>query len=225
MARRCKAPVRLGWASRREVCKTEQFPLLALIYPRHYPRGESEASIMRSKSLIDAALGDAMERAPEVTAPSLSFLPTNGHVQSGCCSWSRTPCAALICATPFVKSPPSTRRRLSHRRTHLISKPTIAVHQHRLGIQRPAAGAAGRNRAAACSLSRLRGPPRLWLAREAQRVGASTNPAITWIAPCLPYLRGACRRTTAASGGARPAHLLPRRPARSTRHSSMSSFA
>jgi hypothetical protein len=149
---------------------------------------------MRSKRLIDATLGEAMGRVPDVTAPSLSFLPSK---------WACTERVLLV--------EPDAVRRAHLRdairevadidgdadfliaRTHLISKPYDWLFTNiRLGAYNglQLVQLAGTARLTARSLV-YEDHRDVWLAREAQRVGAFYESGDRVDRALPAYLRGA----------------------------------
>jgi hypothetical protein len=180
------------------------------------------------RHMVDAASGEAMGRAPEVTAPSLSFLPVK---------WAGSERVLLV-------EPDAVRRaHLRHAgravadidgdadflvaRTHLISKPyNWLLTNIRLGAYN------------GLHLVQLAGTARrpvrslvyddkrdVWLAREAQRVGAFYESAER-VGRALPaYLRGALPPQDRRDPAEPDRRIASRGGRRCTDTSSASSFA
>lgn len=180
------------------------------------------------RHVVDAALGEAMERAPEVTAPSLSFLPT---------TWAGSERVLLV--------EPDAVRRAHLRdaigavadidgdadflvaRTHLISKPYNWLFTNiRLGAYNglhlvQLAGAARRPvRSLVYEDQRD-----VWLAREAQRVGAFYESGDRLDRALPAYLRGALPPQDRRDPAEADRRIAFRGGRRCTDSSSASSFA
>lgn len=174
--------------------QTEQLPLVALVYASLHAREKREASIMRSMPVFDAASGQAAGRAQEHPARSHSFLRVGS-----------------VSAERVLLVEPDAARRARLRdtartvadidgdgdfliaRTHLISKPYDWLFTNiRLGAY---------NGLHLVHLARTsRRPIRslvygdghdVWLAREAQRIGAFYESGDRVNRTLTNYLRGA----------------------------------